>query len=106
MGMLESLTRHWPEYPMEAIGLGFFRISAFIFGTILQHLASPIRQAISEPILRRLFMGIATGLTAIGIIHWPWGKQSRAHIDSSVTLAFFRPGKLAGWDTIFWRHTL
>ncbi len=42
------------------------------------------------------------GLTAIGIIYSPWGKQSGAHINPSVTLTFWRLGKVAGADAFFY----
>ncbi len=42
------------------------------------------------------------GLTAIGIIYSPWGKQSGAHINPSVTLTFFRLGKIQPWDAFFY----
>jgi len=42
------------------------------------------------------------GLTAIGIIYSPWGKQSGGHINPSVTLTFFRLGKVSGWDALFY----
>src|SRR5919106_4175984 len=77
-------------------------MSAFTFGTILEHPDSPVHQAIPDPLLRRLFMGLAMGLTAIGIIYSPWGKQSGAHINPSTTLTFFRLGKVAKWDAILY----
>jgi aquaporin Z len=100
--MMDSLQRHWPEYLMEATCLGLFMVSAFAFGTILEHPASPLHQAIANPLLRRFCMGIAMGLTAIGIIYSPWGKQSGAHINPSTTLTFFRLGKVAKWDALFY----
>lgn len=100
--MTEALKQHWPEYLIEAACLGLFMISAFTFGTILEHPASPVHQAIANPTLRRLLMGLAMGSTAIGIIYSPWGKQSGAHINPSTTLTFFRLGKVAGWDALFY----
>ena len=47
-------------------------------------------------------MGLAMGLTAIGIIYSPWGKQSGAHLNPAVTLTFFRLGKVAPWDAAFY----
>src|SRR5262249_21375193 len=32
----------------------------------------------------------------------PWGKQSGAHINPSVTFTFFRLGKIKGWDVLFY----
>lgn len=100
--MIDALTRHWPEYLMEAAGLGIFMISACVFVAILEHPASPVRQAISDPLLRRILIGLAMGLTAIGIIYSPWGKQSGAHINPSVTLSFLRLGKVKVWDALFY----
>ena len=77
-------------------------VSAFTFGTILEHPASLIHQAIPNPLLRRFLMGLAMGSTAIGIIYSPWGKQSGAHINPSTTLTFFRLGKVATWDAVFY----
>jgi aquaporin Z len=100
--MTDALKHHWPEYLMEAACLGLFMISAFAFGTILEHPASPVHQAIANPLLRRFLMGLAMGLTAIGIIYSPWGKQSGGHINPSTTITFFRLGKVAPWDTLFY----
>jgi aquaporin Z len=100
--MTDALKHHWPEYLMEGACLGLFMISAFTLGTILEHPASSIHQVIPNPLLRRCFMGIAMGLTAIGIIYSPWGKQSGANINPKTTLTFFRLGKVAKWDALFY----
>ena len=100
--MFDTFKRHWPEYLMEAAGLGIFMISACLFTALLVHPASPVQQAIDSPLLRRVLIGVAMGLTAIGIIFSPWGKQSGAHINPSITLAFFRLGKIAPWDAFFY----
>jgi len=100
--MTDTLKRHWPEYLMEAAGLGLFMISAFGFGTLLEHPASPVHQALPNSLLRRFLMGLAMGVTAIGIIYSPWGKQSGAHINPSTTLTFYRLGKVAKWDAAFY----
>jgi aquaporin Z len=100
--LLETLKHHWPEYLMEAAGLGIFMVSAVVFTAILEHPSSPVQQAIADPFLRRMLIGIAMGLTAICIIYSPWGKQSGAHINPSVTLTFFRLGKVKPWDAFFY----
>lgn len=101
-GALAPLRYHWPEYLMEAAGLGTFMVSACVFAAILEHPASPARQAIADPFARRVLMGIGMGLTAVGIIYSPWGKQSGAHMNPSVTLAFLRLGKVEPWDALFY----
>jgi len=100
ISLLSSLRRHWPEYLMEAAELGIFMISACAFGVLLEHPASPVRQAVADPFLRRILMGLAMGSTAVGIIYSPWGKQSGAHFNPAVTLTFFRLGKLERWDAV------
>jgi aquaporin Z len=100
--MTQALKHHWPEYLIEAACLGLFMISAFTFGTILEHPASPIHQALANPTLRRLLMGLAMGSTASAIIYSPWGKQSGAHINPSTTLTFYRLGNVAKWDALFY----
>src|SRR5512132_128054 len=71
---------HWREYAMESALLGAFMVSACLFGILYEFPGSPIRQAISSDVLRRVLMGLSMGSTAIAIIYSPWGKQSGAHI--------------------------
>ena len=96
--MLSALKKHWPEYLMEAAGLGIFMVSASVLTILLYHPASPALQVLPEEFPRRVLTGLAMGLTAIGIIYSPWGKQSGAHLNPAVTLTFFRLGKVAPWD--------
>jgi aquaporin Z len=97
-----TLRRHYPEYLMEAAGLGLFMIAACGITILLEHPASPIRQVIIDPILRRFIIGVAMGLTAIAIVYSPWGKQSGAHINPAVTFTFFRLGKVNRVDAFFY----
>ena len=92
--MTDALRHHWPEYLIEAACLGLFMISAFTFGALLEHPASPVHQAIADSLARRFLMGLAMGGTAAGIIYSPWGKQSGAHFNPSVTLTFLWLGKV------------
>lgn len=100
--MTDALKHHWPEYLIEAVCLGLFMISAFTFGALLEHPASPVHQAIPNSLARRFLMGLAMGGTAAGIIYSPWGKQSGAHFNPSVTLTFLRLGKVQSWDALFY----
>jgi len=97
-----SLRDHWPEYAIEAGALGTFMVSAALFSTLFDYPASPLHRAITDPDLRRMLIGIAMGLTAVGLIYSPWGKRSGAHMNPAVTLTFLRLGKVRGWDAIFY----
>jgi aquaporin Z len=87
---------------MEAGELGLFMLSALLFTVLLEHPASRLHAAIPQPILRRLLMGAAMGGTAIALIYSPWGKRSGAHFNPSVTLTFFRLGKIEPSDALFY----
>lgn len=93
---------HWPEYLVEAAGLGIFMLVACVAGTLLGHPASPILQALPDPLARRALMGAAMGLTAIGLIYSPWGRRSGAHFNPATTLTFWRLGKVAPADAAFY----
>ena len=90
--------QHLPEYLIEAGALGCFMISACVFGTLLGHPSSPVVAAVHSPLTRRIMMGALMGLTAIAIIHSPWGRRSGAQMNPAVTLTFFRLGRSAPQD--------
>ena len=98
----EALTQHWPEYLMEAAELGLFMISACLFVVLIEYPRSPIHGVIDSPLLRRLVVGVAMGLTAIAIVYSPLGQRSGAHFNPAVTLTFLRLGKIAPWDALFY----
>jgi aquaporin Z len=100
--MSDARKRHWPEYLMEAAGLGLFMVSACLFGALLGHPASPVRQALPDEVARRVLGGLAMGLTAATIIYSPWGQRSGAHLNPCVTLAFLRLGKVKPPDAAFY----
>jgi aquaporin Z len=89
---------HWPEYAIEAALLGAFMVSACVVTALLEHPFSPLPAAIPDSFARRALIGLAMGLTAIGLIYSPWGRQSGAHFNPSVTMAFLRLGKIETRD--------
>lgn len=89
---------NWPEYAIEAALLGAFMVSACVMTALLEHPASPVHAAIPDAFTRRALIGIAMGLTAVGLIYSPWGQQSGAHFNPSVTLTFLRLGKIETRD--------
>jgi MIP family channel proteins len=100
--MLKAIRHHWPEYLMESAGLGIFMISAGLFTTLLEYPASPVHQSIHFQFVRRMLIGLAMGLTAVGLIYSPWGQQSGAHFNPAVTLSFLWLGKVNPWDALFY----
>jgi aquaporin Z len=101
---MKHWTRHWPEYAIEAICLALFMVSAAGFSTLLQHPTSPIAAAFAAshagPLLRRVLMGLAMGLTAIALIYSPLGARSGAHMNPSLTFTYYWLGKVGGHDAI------
>ena len=101
-GAAMALRRHWPEYGIEAAGLGLFMISAGVAWTILASPDWPLVHWLPDPLPRRALMGLAMGGTAAAIIYSPWGRQSGAHLNPAVTLTFLRLRKIAPWDAVFY----
>jgi aquaporin Z len=85
--------RHWPDYLIEAAGLGLFMLTACVVVAALEHPASPLHTLAGQPFQRR-------ALTAIALIYSPWGQRSGAHLNPALTLTFWRLGKIEGRDAI------
>jgi aquaporin Z len=102
LGVAASLRLHWPEYLMEAGEMSLFMFCTCSFATLLQHPASPVRHIFVSGIVRRALMGLAIGATVIALIMSPWGKRSGGHINPAMTFAFYRLGKIAPWDALFY----
>lgn len=94
--------QHWPEYLIEAAGLGLFMVSACVFATLLEYSGSPVRHFFPDPLVRRLLMGLAMALTAVGIIYSSWGTRSGAHINPAITFSFWYLGKIEPRDAFFY----
>lgn len=97
-----ALRNHWPEYLIEAWALGMFMVSAGVATIVVEHPAYPLRHLIEDSDIRRLLIGLAMGVTAVGLIYSAWGKRSGAHMNPAVTIAFFRLGKMHRWDAIYY----
>ncbi len=87
---------------MEGALLGCFLFSACVCAAILEHPDSYCRRRIGSPVARRALMGLAMGLTAVGLIYSAWGQQSGAHMNPATTLTFLILGKLTPWDAMFY----
>jgi len=102
MSVKETLQTHWQEYLIEAWALGSFMLSACLFTALLEYPGSPLHPLIANETARRGLIGLAMGLTAVGLIYSPWGKRSGAHMNPSVTLTFWRLGKISMDDAVFY----
>ena len=94
------MARHWPEYAIEAVGVGTFMVVACTFGVWLGHPDSAVVRALPEPLARRALIGMAMALTAIALIYSPWGRRSGAHFNPATTFTFWRLGKIDTRDGI------
>lgn len=87
---------------MEAGEACFYLFSTCAIATLLWHPASPIQRYLASDAVRRIWMGLAMGATITAIVISPWGKQSGAHFNPAVTFTFYRLGKVARWDAVFY----
>ena len=100
--MLTTLRKNWPEYLIEAWALGTFMVSAALCTMAFEHPESPLRAAIVDAYVRRALIGLCMGLTAVVLIHSPWGKRSGAHMNPAITLTFLRLGKVTPTNAAFY----
>ena len=98
--MDDKPSRHWPEYLIEAAGLGLFMFAACVVVAALEHPASPLHAWAGSPLQRCALIGIAMGLTAVALIYSPWGQRSGAHLNPALTLTFWRLGKIETRDAL------
>jgi aquaporin Z len=91
---------HWAEYAIETAGLGCFMIAALAVTALVEHPGSPAHPMLPGALARRAAVGIAMGLTAAALVYSPWGQRSGAHLNPSVTLAFYRLGKIGRRDAV------
>jgi aquaporin Z len=99
--MLLALRNHWWAYLLEAAGLMAFMLGAGAFTTLFHYPGSPVQQALPTDLLRNIGIGACMGVVTFGIVT-AIGERSGAHINPAVTLAFYREGRIGGWDAIFY----
>jgi aquaporin Z len=99
-GNRREAVQRWPAYAIETAGLATFMVAAVAITGAIEHPASPIRQAVTSDVIRRLLIGLGMGMTAATLIYSPWGRRSGAHLNPSVTLTYFRLGKISAADAV------
>ena len=95
---MRRISDHWPEYLSEAACLALFMVSAAVMATLLRHPLSPLAAWNATPLVQRIPMGIAMGLTLMAIVYSPIGMRSGAHMNPALTLTFLRLGKIRAAD--------
>jgi len=100
--MIEALRQHWPRYLMEGGELGIFMVVTLMLTIALEHPGSKIRRALPYAPLRRALMGTGIGVTVAILIYSDWGRQSGAHFNPAVTLAFLSLNRIEPWDALFY----
>ena len=84
----------WPLLFSELIGTGVLVLAGLSLVILMFGAGSPLVQAVPGEGLRRLITGFLFGSTGALIALSPVGKESGAHINPAVTLAFWLMGKL------------
>lgn len=99
---IDPLRRHWPEYLIEAWGLGTVLVSAVLFKALLEYPGWGLPEWLPDPDRRRLLIAFGMGLTVVCISYSPWGKRSGTHINPAITFTFWRLGKIRTADALFY----
>ncbi|MCX8666886.1 aquaporin [Acetobacteraceae bacterium B3987] len=92
---------HWKLYFMEAIATAIMLIIGISTTTILASDKSPVAALLMpHPIIRSILIGLFFGLAGTIATLSPFGKVSGAHLNPSVTLAFFLTKKIRWPDAL------
>lgn len=98
--MLDGPARHWPNYLVEGALLGTFMVVACSAVSLVAHPGSPLARRVTRPVLRRLLVGLAMGVTAVVLITSPLGRLSGAHMNPATTLTYTMLGRVAPLDAL------
>jgi aquaporin Z len=93
---------HPIEYLLESLELGAFMFGACAVVVGLEHPSSALHALLPHAVVRRFLVGLAMGVTVIGLVYSPPGRRSGAHMNPALTLAFLRLGKIPARDAIMY----
>ena len=96
-----ALRQHWPEYLIEAFGLGAIMFVSVIAVAALEVPLVPALGAL-DPVARRALAGFCIAGTVVALVYSRWGRQSGSHFNPSVTLTFLLLGRVRPWDAAFY----
>lgn len=99
--MITAFKKNWRVYLIEAWALGMFMVSACVFVIIFEHPYFGMPVIFTSSFLRRMFIALAMGVTALILIYSEWGKQSGAHMNPAVTLANYQLYRIC-WQDAAW----
>jgi aquaporin Z len=97
-----TLKSRWKIYLYEAAGLGGFLLAVGIAEALLFAEPSPLYSTTSSDVLKRVLVGLSAGGYLVALVYSPWGKESGAQINPSITLAFLRLGKMHLVDALIY----
>lgn len=96
----DALLAGWHIYARDGALLAMFMLSACASVIVIEHPRSPVSSLVESDFLRRAMVGLAMGLTAVGLIYSPWGKRTGALMNPAMTLCFWRLGRIRTVDWV------
>ncbi|WP_158258207.1 MIP/aquaporin family protein [Rhodopila globiformis] len=99
--MLHALRHHWPEYLAEAGGLAAMMLVLALAVTAAEVPLIPALGAL-PPLARRGLEALAGAATVTAMVYSPWGRQSGAHFNPALTVAFTLMRRMRAWDAVFY----
>jgi aquaporin Z len=94
----KAIRQNWPEYLMEAAGLG---IILFVSAAITVF-AQTVPPSGWPGLPRRMLEGLAIAGTTVTLVYSPWGLRSGAHYNPAVTITFCALRRVKPVDAVFY----
>lgn len=88
------------EWWYELVGTFGQLFCAFVLVAAIESPLSPLHSALPNPTLRLVLIGLGIGLLAAVVAVSPMGRRSGAHLNPSITAAFWARGSMSGRDAL------